>query len=110
MYLRSSNSLHNILASVLCKKNEAILTKIPCFGAVLWLYRFEWNHMVWFSQSHITWSYANKMAAPIPSDMAPIKHGMVQPIAVAVLKTFAMMNKDGTLHPHANAGCHFCKL
>ncbi len=25
--------------------------------------RFEWNHMVWFIQSHITWSAGNKMAA-----------------------------------------------
>ncbi len=101
MYLRSSNSLHSTLVSVLCKKNEAILTQIPCFRAVLWLYRFEWNYMVWFSQSHITCSYANKMAAPIP-------RGIVQPIAAAVLKTFAMTNKDCVLHPHA--GSHFCKL
>ncbi len=35
MYLRSSNSLHNILPSVLCKTNEAILTQIPCFRAAL---------------------------------------------------------------------------
>ncbi len=35
MYLRSSNSLHSILASVLSKKNEAILSQIPCFGAAL---------------------------------------------------------------------------
>ncbi len=35
MYLRSSNSPHRILASVLWKKNEAILTQIPCFRAAL---------------------------------------------------------------------------
>ncbi len=27
---------------------------------------FEWNHVVWFNQSHITWSAGNKMAATIP--------------------------------------------
>ncbi len=105
MYLRPSNSLHSILASVLCKKNKAILTQLPCFGAALWLYRFEWNHVVWFSQSHITWYYANKMAALIPHGMAPISHAMVQPIAAAVGKTFTMPNKVGAHHPHA--GSHF---
>ncbi len=37
IYLRSSNSLHSILASALCK-NEAILTQIPFSGVVLWLF------------------------------------------------------------------------
>ncbi len=35
MYLQSSNSLHSISASVWCKKNEAILAQIPCFGEAL---------------------------------------------------------------------------
>ncbi len=35
MYLRSSNSLHSILASVLCKKMKQILSQIPCFGVAL---------------------------------------------------------------------------
>ncbi len=48
MYLRPSNSLHSILASVLCKKNEAILTQIPCFWAALnvFLIRVEPRGMV----------------------------------------------------------------
>ncbi len=45
-------------------------------------------------------------AVVISIQMKP--HGMVQPITVAVLETFAMTNKDGALHPHA--GSHFCKL
>ncbi len=69
------------LASVLCKKKyEAILTKIPCFGAALWLYRFK---------------YLRTMCSAISVEPP----GMVQPIAVAVLETFVMTNKDGALHP-----------
>ncbi len=46
MYLRSSNSLHSILASVLCKKRSNIVSNSILRGSA----RFEWNH-VWFSQS-----------------------------------------------------------
>ncbi len=57
---------------------------------------------MWYgSANQTTWSYANKMAAPIPCGMMPIPRGIVQPIAAAVLQTFSMTNKDGTLHPHA---------
>ncbi len=52
MYLWSSNTAYIAYWCLYCvKKNEAILTQIPYFRAVLWLYQFKWNHMVWFSQS-----------------------------------------------------------
>ncbi len=63
IYLRSPNSLHSILTSVLCKKLSNI--------------------------------FSNSMCSTI--SVGP--HGMVQPIAAAVLETFIMMNKDDTLHP-----------
>ncbi len=49
MYLRSSNSLHSILATVLCKKNEATLTQIPCFGAAL-----DSNGTTWYGSANHT--------------------------------------------------------
>ncbi len=52
---------------------------------------FEWKHVVRFSQSHITWSTGNKMAAPIPRDIQRWRsaifvcpHGMVQPKSMAM--------------------------
>ncbi len=56
------------------------------------------------------------MVQPITRNLVLRKHdgstpscGIIQPIAVAVLKMFAMTNKDdGTLHPHTIY--HFCKL
>ncbi len=67
---------------------KPILIQIPCCGAVLWLYRFE---------------YLRTICSAI--SMKPC--AMVQPIAAAVLETFVMMNKDGThhpcsIHPHAD--------
>ncbi len=62
--------------SALCKKNETILSQIPCCRSALWLYQFE---------------YTRIMCSAI--SMKP--HGMIQPIEAAVLETFVMMNKDG---------------
>ncbi len=94
MYLRSSNSLHSILSSVLCKKMKQYWLKFHASG----------QHCGYIDSSGTRW-YGS---APIPRGMVPIPCGIVQPITEAVLKTFAMTNKNGTLHPHA--GSHFCTL
>ena len=57
---------------------------------------FEWNHVVWFSQSHITGSKKKK-----------IPRGRVQPIVAAVLE---MKNKDGGAHLPNTRADNFCKL
>ncbi len=59
MYLRSSNSIHSILASVLCKKNEAILTQIPCFWTAL-----DSSGTTWYGSANRGYNDVNKMAAP----------------------------------------------
>ncbi len=42
------------------------------------------------------------MSVAIPCGMVQIPPGKVQLIAVTVLETVAMMNKDGALHPRKN--------
>ncbi len=92
MYLRSSNSLHSILMTVLCKKNEATLTQIPCFRAALassgttwygsanytqpgppetrWqrpyhmVYKGNFRWTTWYGSANRSCNDVNKMAAP----------------------------------------------
>ncbi len=62
MYLKSSYSLHSILASVLCKKWSNIdWNSMPrgsgcgyINSSISVLCQFPWDHVVWFSQSHNT--------------------------------------------------------
>ncbi len=97
MYLRTSNSLHSILASVLCKKMKQYWLKFHASGQRNGY--IDSSVTTWYgSTNHMTLSYANKMTVPIP-------RGMVQPITAAVLENSAMTDKDGTLHPHASS--HF---
>ncbi len=76
MYLISSNNLHTILSSVLCKKNEAILSKIPCCrGAsscvltnssvsLLCVRQFPYDHVVCSANHSVdSGNDINKMAA-----------------------------------------------
>ncbi len=81
MYLRSSNSLHSILVSVLCKKNEATWTQIPCYGVALdssGMVQPITHNLVRRKQDgsdHTTWYMSATSVGP---------RGMAQPIAVAM--------------------------
>ncbi len=68
------------LICLYCVKNETILILIPCCGAALWLYRFEYLRTICLAIS-----------------VKPC--GMVQPITAAVLETFVMTNKYGAHLP-----------
>ncbi len=93
MYLRSSNIPHSILATVLCKRNVATWTQIPCFGVALdssgttwygsanhtqpgppetrWhrsyhvVYKGHFCWTTWYCSANHSCSDVNKMAAPI---------------------------------------------
>ncbi len=82
IYLRSLNSLYNILISVLCTK------KMKQYGLKFHAAGWERLCVNQLGCLHV-------MCSPI--SVGP--HGMVQPIAAAVLKTFTMPNKDGGIHP-----------
>ncbi len=84
MYLRSSNSLHSILANVSYKKNEATWTQIPCFGVALdssgttGMVQPITHNLVRRKQDgsdHTTWYTSATSVGP---------RGMAQPIAVAM--------------------------
>ncbi len=78
IYLRHQ-TVYTAYWRLYCIKNEAILTQIPSYWGVLWLYRFE---------------YLRTMCSAI--SVGP--SGMVQTIAETVLETFVVVNKNGPVH------------
>ncbi len=54
---------------------------------------FEWNHVVWFNQSHITWSAGNKMAATIPRG---IRRQLPLDVSASIIKLILLVLKNST--------------
>ncbi len=100
MYFRSSNSLLSILMTVLCKKNEATWTQIPCDGVALdssgttwygsanhtqpgpaetrWqrpyhvVYKGYFYWTMWYGSANCSCNDVNKMAVPISTSRGAI--------------------------------------
>ncbi len=89
MYLRSSNSLHSILATVLCKKNEATWTQIPCFGVVL-----DSSGTTWYSSANHT-------------QPGPLETRWQQPYHVVYKGHFRWTTSYGSTN-HSCNGVHQC--
>ncbi len=86
-----------------------MLTQTPCFGAALWLYRFEWNHMIWFSQSQRLCSKLRNDVLDLVTQSACVAYSLSLCVYVWLCHATTsewsrlMTNKDGTLHPHADS-------